>query len=320
MRQVFAVFVALWFGLVAASAAEYPTRSITFVIPFAAGGPTDTLGRAIADQMSHILGQTIVIENATGAGGTIGVERVVHAPPDGYTICVGNWSTHVLNGAIYHLNYDLLGDLEPVALLPSAPQIIVARRNIKADSLAELVAWIKNNRVTLGTAGVGSAGHVSAILFQQRTDTQFTLVHYRGGGPAMTDLIGGHIDLMIDQSNTSLPQVREKVIKAFAVTSAMRLPSDPAIPTTEEAGLRDFRVAVWHGLWAPKGTPASILNALGAAARQALSDPGIIERFSAAGQTVPQPDQISAAGLRDVQRAEIAKWWPILKEAGVKAD
>jgi tripartite-type tricarboxylate transporter receptor subunit TctC len=320
MRQIAGVLLLFWFGLLPARAAEFPTRTITFVVPFAPGGPTDTLGRVMADKMGHLLGQSIVVENVAGAGGSVGVERVVHSPPDGYTISVGNWSTHVLNGAIYHLGYDLLSDLEPVAVLPSAPQLIVARKDIAASNLAELIAWTRSNRATLGTAGVGSAGHVSAILFAQQTGAQLTLVHYRGGGPAMTDLIGGHIDLMIDQSTTSLPQVREHAIRAFAVTSATRLPSDPAIPTTEEAGLKDFRVAVWHGLWAPKGTPAYIIDALSAAARQALSEPGMIERLQAVGQTVPQPNQISPAGLRSLQQVEIEKWWPILKAAQVKSE
>lgn len=320
MKRFYIALMSLYVGLLPARAAEYPNHAITFVVPFAAGGPTDRLSRVVAEQMGHLLGQSIIIENVAGAGGSVGVERVVHAPPDGYTIGVGNWSTHVLNGAIYHLNYDLVADLSPVALLPSAPQVIVARKDIKADNLAELIAWIRNNRTTLGTAGVGSAGHVSAILFQQRTETQLTLVHYRGGGPAMTDLIGGHIDLMIDQANTSLPQVRQNAIKAFAVTSAMRLASDPAIPTAEEAGLKDFRVAVWHGLWAPKGTPGPIIDAISAATRRALSDPGLLERLNSVGQTVPQPEQISPAGLHEVQQAEIAKWWPILKAANVKSE
>jgi tripartite-type tricarboxylate transporter receptor subunit TctC len=320
MKQIFAALLALWFCQSPAYAANYPDRPITFIVPFAAGGPTDTLGRLVAEQMGRILGQSIVIENVAGAGGSVGVERVVHARPDGYTICVGNWSTQVLNGAIYHLNYDLMTDLDPVAPLPSAPQIIVARKDLKANNLAELIAWIKNNRATLGTAGVGSAGHVSAIMFQRETGTELTLVHYRGGGPAMADLIGGHIDLMIDQSLTSLPQIRQDTIKAFAVTSDTRLASDPAIPTTEEAGLKDFRVAVWHGLWAPKGTPAAVIDSLGAAVRQVLSDPGIVKRLEAVGETVPRPEQVSPAGLKSLQQAEIAKWWPILKAAQVKSE
>jgi tripartite-type tricarboxylate transporter receptor subunit TctC len=315
----FAIALALW-SLTTANAAEYPTRSIKFVVPFPAGGPTDTLARIIAERMGRALGRSIIIENIAGAGGSIGVERVVRAPADGYTVSFGNWSTHVLNGAIYSLDYDLRRDLEPVALLPSAPQIIVARKDIKANSLSELISWIKTNRATLGTSGVGSAGHVSALLFEKQTGTQFTLVHYRGGGPAMTDLIGGHIDMMIDQSTTSLPQIREGAIKAFAVTSSSRLKSAPAIPTTDEADLPNFQVAVWHGLWVPRGTPPAVISTLSTAAREALSDPGVGDRLSALGQTLPAPEQISPAGLATLQGAEIGKWWPILKAANVKPE
>ena len=304
----------------ASAAAEYPAHPIKFIVPFAAGGPTDTLGRTIAERMSRVLAQSIIVENVAGAGGSIGVERVVHAPADGYTIGLGNWSTNVLNGATYSLDYDLTRDLEPVALLPSAPQIIVARKDIKATNLAELLAWIKANRTTLGTAGVGSAGHVSALLFEKQTGTQLTIVHYRGGAPAMTDMIGGHIDMMIDQATTSLPQIRQGAIKPFAITSSSRLASDPAIPTTDEAGLPNFEVAVWHGLWAPKGTPPAIINALSNAAREALSDPVVSDRLKALGLSLPPPDQISPEGLRSLQKAEIEKWWPILKAANVKPE
>jgi tripartite-type tricarboxylate transporter receptor subunit TctC len=314
-----AIILGLW-SLAAANAAEYPTHPVRFIVPFAAGGPTDTLARIVAERMGRSLGRSIVIENVAGAGGSIGVERVVRAPADGYTVSFGNWSTHALNGAIYSLDYDPKRDLEPVALLPSSPQIIVARKDIQANSLTELISWIKSNKVTLGTAGVGSAGHVSALLFEKQTGTQLTLVHYRGGGPAMTDLIGGHIDMMIDQATTSLPQIREGAVKAFAVTSPSRLKSDPAIPTMGEADLPNFQVAVWHGLWVPKATPPAIINTLSTAAREALSDPAIIDRLSALGLTLPAPDQVSPAGLAKVQSDEIDKWWPILKAANVKAE
>jgi tripartite-type tricarboxylate transporter receptor subunit TctC len=317
-KRLLAIVLAL--SAVTARAAEYPNHPIKFIVPFAAGGPTDTLARIIAERMSRILAQSVVIENIAGAGGSIGVERVVRAPADGYTISFGNWSTHVLNGAIYSLDYDLTGDLEPIALLPNAPQIIVARKDIKATNLSELLAWIKANRTTLGTAGVGSAGHVSALLFEKQTGIQLTIVHYRGGAPAMTDLIGGHIDMMIDQTTTSLPQVRQGTIKPFAVTSPSRLASDPAIPTTDEAGLPNFEVAVWHGLWAPKGTSPAIINALGTAAREALSDPVVSDRLKALGQTLPPTAQISPEGLRSFQKAEIEKWWPILKVANVRPE
>lgn len=319
-QQLFATVFALWSCISPASPSDYPSHPITFVVPFAPGGPTDTLGRTLAERMSRTLGQSIIIENVAGAGGSIGVARVVHSPPDGYTISLGNWSTHVLNGGIHSLGYDLVGDLEPIALLPSAPQIIVTRKDIEATTLSELIAWIKNNRTTLGTAGVGSAGHISALLFGRQTGTQLTLVHYRGAGPAMTDLIGGHIDMMIDQSTTSLPQVRAGAVKPFAVTSPRRLLSAPAIPTTDEVGLANFHVAVWHGLWAPKGTAPEVIKALSVATREALSDPSIRERLEALGQDIPAPDQISPGGLKELQKAEIEKWWPILKAANVKAE
>lgn len=319
MKRLLAIaFAFCWLG--AARAAEYPTHPIKLIVPFAAGGPTDTLARIMTERMSQSLGRAIIIENVAGAGGTLGVERVVHAPADGYTISIGNWSTHVLNGGIYQLNYDLIRDLEPVALLPSAPQIIVARKDIKANNLAELIAFIKANRVTLGTAGVGSAGHVGSLLFERQTGAQLTLVHYRGGGPAMTDLIGGHIDMMIDPATTSLPQIRQGTIKPFAITSAARLASDPQIPTAEEAGLPGFRTALWHGLWAPKGTPPAVIDTLARAVRESLADQNVRDRLASLGQTIPEPDQMTAEGLRKVQQDETDKWLPILKAANVKAE
>lgn len=321
MRQrLLTAFLVFW-GLCSTGFADgYPTHSITFIVPFAAGGPLDTLGRIVAERMSRKLGQSIIIENVAGAGGSIGVERIVDAPADGYTIGVGNWSTHVLNGAIYSLKYDLVADLAPVALLPSSPQIIIARKGIEVTTLGDLILWIKAHRATLGTAGVGSAGHVSAIFFEKRTGTSLTLVHYRGNGPALNDLVGGHIDLMFDQSITSLPHIRQGTVKAFAVTSAKRLASDNDIPTAEESGLKDFEVAVWSGLWAPKGTPASIVATLSEAARETLADPTIGQRLQSVGLSLPPAEQVSPQGLAELQRAEIEKWWPILKSANVKAE
>lgn len=319
-RQLLAIAIAVWSSVSLASASDYPQHSITFVVPFSAGGPLDTLARIMAERMSRSLGQSIVIENVAGAGGSVGVERVVHSPPDGYTIGVGNWSTHVLNGAIYTLRYDLVGDLEPVALLPSAPQIILARKGIEATTLPELIAWAKSHQATLGTAGVGSAGHVSAVLFEKQTGAHVTLVHYRGNGPAMTDLIGGHIDLMFDQSTTCLPQIKQGTVRAFAATSVARLSPAPEIPTTDEAGLRDFHVAVWSGLWAPKGTPTDVIHALSAATRESLSDPAIRARLENVGLTIPSPEQVSPEGLAELQKAEIATWWPILKAANVRSE
>ena len=301
-------------------AADYPVRPVTFIVPFAAGGPTDTLTRMLAERMGGILGQRILIENVAGAGGSVGVGRAVNAAPDGYTISVGNWSTHVLNGAIYSLRYDLINDLEPIALLPSGLQLIVARKSMPANNLGELISWLKSHQAVVGTAGVGSAGHVSALLFQNETGAKITFAHYRGAGPAMLDLVGAHIDVMFDQSANSLPHVRDGTIKPYAVTSHARLVSAPDVPTVDEAGLPKFYIAVWHGLWAPRGTPESVVAKLSSAAQEALRDPSLADRLAAVGGVFPRPDQASPAALKTLQKTEIAKWWPLIKSANVKAE
>jgi len=300
-----------------AHASEYPARPITIIVPFAAGGPTDTLARKLSEHMGRTLGQPLIIENIVGAGGSIGVRRVVQAPPDGYTIVLGNWSTHVVNGAMYKLDYDLVADLKPIALLPSAPQLIVTRSDLPAKNLSELVNWLKQHNATIGTAGVGSAGHASTMLFEKATGIHLSIVHYRGAGPAMLDLVGKHIDLMFDQSANSLPHVREGTIKAFAVTSPTRLPSSPDIPTVDEAGLAKLYVAVWHGFWGPRETPDAVVERLSSAARAALSDPALRDQFAALGQTVPAPEQMSGSALAALQRTDIEKWWPIIRAANL---
>ena len=241
MRTQFVVSTFAALTIVAPALADsYPTRPITFVVPFAAGGPADTLARTLADPMSKILGQPIVVENIVGAGGSIAVGHVVHAVPDGYTVGIGNWSTHVVNGAIYPLSYDLLNDLEPVALLPSSPQVIVANDRVPADNLAQLVSWAKSNKANVATAGVGSASHASGLFFQKRTGAEITFVSYRSGGQALQDLVAGHVELMFDQVSNALPQIRAGAIKAYAVTAKSRIASAPDIPTVDEAGLPDF--------------------------------------------------------------------------------
>jgi tripartite-type tricarboxylate transporter receptor subunit TctC len=309
-----------WIGC--AQAQPYPSRPITMVVPFAAGGPTDTLARIVGERMRQALGQTIIIENTTGAAGSIAVGRVARSAPDGYTLGIGHWSTHVVNGAIYPLTYDLLKDLDPVALLPSNPQLIVATNGVPAKDLKELVAWVKANqsKVSAGTAGAGSASHVGGLYFEKFTDTHLTFVPYRGTGPAMLDLMAGQINLMLDQSSNSLPQVREGKIRAFAVTANKRLASAPDIPTVDEAGLPGFYISVWHGLWVPRGTPKDAIEKLTAAVQEALADPAVQKRLAELGQETPPREQQTPEGLGALQKAEIEKWWPIIKAANVKVE
>jgi tripartite-type tricarboxylate transporter receptor subunit TctC len=292
------------------------------IVPFAAGGPTDVVARIMAEGMRPSLGQTIIIENATGAAGSIGVGKAVRATPDGYTLSIGHWSTHVVNGAIYNLPYDLLTDLAPVSLLVSNPQLIVANPNVPATDLKSLVAWIKAHpdQVSAGTAGAGSASHIGGIYFQNFSHTSFLFVPYRGTGPAMQDLIGGQIQIMLDQSSNSLPQVRNKQIKAFAVTSKTRLAVAPEIPTVDEVGLPGFYISVWHGLWVPKDTPQPIVDKLAVAVRAALADPATQKRLLELGQEIPPVEQQNPAALAAYQKAEIEKWWPLIKAANIKLE
>ena len=300
----------------------YPARPITFNVPFAAGGPSDAMARVMGERMRGALGQPILIENVVGAAGSIGVGRVAHAPPDGYTVSVGHWSTHVVNGAIYDLNYDLLKDLVPVVRLPSNPQLIVSKKNVPAANLKELIAWLKANesRTAAGNAGAGSASHIAEIYFQNITGTRFTLVPYRGTGPALNDLVAGQIDLILDQASNSMAQVRAGTIKAYAVTAKTRLPSLPEIPTVDEAGAPGLYISVWYGLWVPKGTPKDVIAKLGDAAIAAMADPKVQTRMADFGLEMPPPEQQTAEALGALQKAEIEKWWPIIKAASIKAE
>jgi tripartite-type tricarboxylate transporter receptor subunit TctC len=300
----------------------YPTRPITLVVPFSAGGPTDVIGRLLSERMGAALGQTVLVENVTGASGTIAGMRVARATPDGYTIGIGHWGTHVLNGAIYSLQYDLLRDFEPVALVANGPQLIIGRPTLPPTDLKQLIAWLKENpnKATAGTAGPGSGAHVAGVFFQNLTSTSFSFVPYRGAGPALNDLMAGHIDLMFDQASNSLSQVRGGTVKAYAVTAQSRLTSAPDIPTVDEAGLPGLYIAYWHGVWAPKGTPTDVITKLNAAIVTALADPALRQRFLELGQEIPPLDKQSPAALGKHQEAEIQKWWPIVKAANIRAD
>ena len=305
-----------------AQAQPYPSRPITFVVPFAAGGPTDTLARILTERMRVPLGQTVIIENATGAAGSIGVGRVARAAPDGYTVSIGHWSTHVVNGAIYALPYDLLADFDPVALLPANPQLIVTKTSVPAKDLKELIGWLKQNqeKISAGTAGAGSASHVSGAYLQSITGTRFPFIPYRGTGPAIQDLIAGQLDIMVDQSSNSLPHVRNGKLKAYAVTAKNRLPSAPDIPSVDEAGMPGFYISVWHGLWVPKGTPKEAIEKLTAAVQETLADPAIRARLTELGQDIPPREQQTPEGLAAHHKAEIEKWWPIIKAANIKGE
>jgi tripartite-type tricarboxylate transporter receptor subunit TctC len=305
-----------------ADAQTYPSRPITMVVPYSAGGPTDTIARIMAERMRGPLGQIIVVENVTGAAGTIGVGKVARAAADGYTISIGHWGTHVVNPAIYALQYDALKDFEPVAMIATNPQLIVAKKAMPAQDLQGLIAWLKANSATAtqGTAGHGSASHISGVYFQNITGARFQFVPYRGAGPAMQDLVAGQVDLMIDQAANSLPQVRAGTIKAYAVTDKVRLAAAPDIPTVDEAGVPGLHISIWHALWMPKGTPKDIIAKLNAAVVEALADAGTRQRLAQLGQEIPPPQEQSPQALFAHHKAEIDKWWPIIKAANIKAE
>ena len=305
-----------------AVADNFPSHPITIVVPFSAGGPSDAMARILAERMKTTLGEALLVENVTGAGGSIGVGRAVRSPPDGYTISFGHLGTHVANGAIYKLGYDLVTDLEPVVLLPSNPMLIVSKNAVPAKSLQELLAWLKARPTpaTAGTAGAGSGSHIAGLYFENVSGVKLQYVPYRGTAPAMNDLVAGQIDLIVDQTSNSIAQVRAGNIRAYAITSDKRLDSAPDVPTTDEAGLPGFHMTLWSGLWVPKGTPNAIVAKLNAAAVDALNDPAVRKQLENLGLQMPPKDQLSPEALGAWQKAEIQKWWPMLKAANVRMD
>lgn len=301
----------------------YPNKPINLIVPFAAGGPTDVMARILGERMGKELGQQIVIDNVTGAAGSIAMGKLARSAPDGYTIGIGHLGTNVVNGAIYkNLNYDLINDLEPIALLPSNPLLVVTSNQVPAKDLKELVAYLKANadKISGGTAGVGSGSHIGALAFFAVTGTNYQLVPYRGTGPAVQDLIANQIQVMIDQSSNSLPHIRAGKLKVYAVAAKQRTAAAPDVPTTAEAGFPGIEVAIWHGLWAPKGTPKDIVDKINAAAVKALQDPEIRRKLEDLGQDIPTPAQMKADVFGAFQKAEFAKWKPIIDKAGVKVE
>ena len=314
----FAVFAAVS----GAAAQTYPARPVTVIVPFAAGGVTDIVARIVSERMKTALGQSVIIENVSGAGGTIGVTRLFRAAPDGYTLVVGQWTSHVGAGAMYPVTFDYLNDFEPVSMLSVAPLWIVGRSNLPAKDLRELIAWLKANpdKASAATTGLGSGIHMCLVYFQNMTGTKFPLAPYRGAAPLMQDMLAGQIDLSCPEAGQTLPQYRAGNIKAYAVLTQKRWFAAPDVPTIDEAGVPGLHFPFWHAIWAPKGTPKDVIARLNAAVVETLADPGVRQRFNELGHEIAPREQQSPAALAAYHKAEIDKWWPIIKAANIKLE
>jgi tripartite-type tricarboxylate transporter receptor subunit TctC len=324
MMRLLATAVGLLLQVATVAGTEvYPSRPITVIVPFAAGGPADTLARMLGQRMRETLGQPLVVENVGGAAGSLGVARVVRAAPDGYTIGIGHLGTHVFNGAMYRLPYDLVTDLTPIAPLTTVPYVLVTKKDVPATDIPGLIAWLKANpdQASAATAGIGSVAHVASVYFEKMTGVALRIVPYRGGGAADMDVMAGHVTLMFDQvTGASGELYRGGTLHAFAVTAKARLASLPEIPTVDEAGLPGLYVSTWYGLWAPKGTPREIVDKLNAAANAALDDSDLRRQLAAQEAQPFARDQRTPEALGALQRGEIAKWWPIIKAADIKVE
>ncbi|HEX4328586.1 MAG TPA: tripartite tricarboxylate transporter substrate-binding protein [Burkholderiales bacterium] len=307
---------------VTAQAQDYPNRPVVMVIPYAAGGPTDVLGRILAEHMGKSLNGTVLVENTVGAAGSIGVGRVARAPADGYTLSLGHWGTHVVNGAIYNLPYDLRTAFDPVAQLVSNPQVLVSKNAVPAHNLRELNAWVKANqdKISMATSGIGAPNHVAGVYYGNIIGAKLLMVPYRGAGPALQDLMAGQVDLMFDQAFNSIPQLRAGKIRGYAITAPARLASAPDLPTVDEAGLPGLYISIWHGLWVPRGTPRPVVMKLSAAVVDTLADAAVRKRLTDMGQELPTREQETPEGLGAYHKAEIDKWWPLIKAAGIKGE
>jgi tripartite-type tricarboxylate transporter receptor subunit TctC len=325
MARLLTVLVAAILALASpqmVAAQGYPARPVTLIVPFPAGGATDTLARFLAEQMRPILGQPVVIENVGGAAGSLGVGRAVRSAADGYTLSIGTSTTHMLTGGLYALPFDLLGDLEPIIQIGSEPLLIVGKKGLPADDLKGLIGWLKANpdKASVGVAGVGATGHLTGISFQKETGTKFQFVPYRGNGPAMQDLLSGQIDFMIEPSSNFRSLLAAGSVKPFAITGKARLSSSPDIPTADEAGLPGFFATLWYGLWVPKATSKDIVARLNAIMMQVLADPQVQKRFAELGIGLTPSTQQSPEALRALQKAEAERWWPIIKASNIKVD
>jgi tripartite-type tricarboxylate transporter receptor subunit TctC len=315
-----AIAIAALFGIGPASAQTYPSKPITMIVPFAAGGATDVLARFLGERMRAILGQPIIVENVTGAGGSIGVTRLVRAPADGYTLEMGTSTTNMLLGGLYPLQFDLIDDLAPVLLIASEPLMIVGKKNLPANDLKELIAWLKANpdKASIGIPAVGGTGHLAGLSFLNEIGTKAQFIPYRGNGPALQDLVAGQIDLQIEPASNFFAQAKAGAIKPYAITAKNRSTAASDIPTTAEAGMSGFQASLWYGLWAPKDTPKDIIARLNAAMLEALAHEETRKRFADLGINAPSREQQTPEALRAFQKSEADKWWPIIKAANIK--